>query len=49
MHWSFIPERRVKLNPGECDAFLMGVLRRNWKKLVEPLHKFDADIMREFY
>jgi len=27
----------------------MGVLRRNWKKLAEPLRKFDADIVREFY
>jgi len=28
-HWSFLPERRVELKPGECDPFLMGILRRN--------------------
>jgi len=45
----FIVERRVELNPSDYDVFLMGLLRRNWKKLVEPLQKFDADVMREFY
>jgi len=36
-HWSFLPERRVELKPGECDAFLMRILRTNWKKLAEPM------------
>jgi len=27
----------------------MGILRRNWKRLAEPLKKFDAEIVREFY
>jgi len=27
----------------------MGLLRRNWKKLAEPLRKFDVEIVREFY
>jgi len=48
-HWNFLSERRVELKLVECDAVLMGVLRRNWKKLAEPLRKFDADIVREFY
>jgi len=30
-------------------VFLMGLLRRNWKKLAEPLWRFDADVVREFY
>jgi len=47
--WGFIAERRVELKPGDCDPFLMGILRRNWKRLAEPLKKFDAEIVREFY
>ena len=47
--WKFLLERRVDLKPGDCDVFLMGVLRRNWKKLAELLWKFDADIVKEFY
>jgi len=39
----------VDLKPGDCDAFLMGVLRRNWKKLAEPMWKFDEEIVRDFY
>jgi len=27
----------------------MGILRRNWKKLAEPMRKFDEEIVREFY
>jgi len=27
----------------------MGILRRNWRRLAEPLKKFDAEIVREFY
>jgi len=27
----------------------MGILRRNWRKLAEPIKKFDAEIVREFY
>ena len=48
-HWSFLPERRVDLKPGECDPFLMGILRRNRKKLAEPMRKFDKEIVREIY
>jgi len=47
--WGFIAERRVDLKPGDCDPFLMGILRRNWRRLVEPLKKFDVEIVREFY
>jgi len=47
--WGFIAERRVELKPEDCDPFLMGILRRNWKRLAEPLKKFDAEIVREFY
>jgi len=47
--WGFIAERRVDLKPGDCDPFLMGILRRNWRRLAEPLKKFDAKIVREFY
>jgi len=45
----FIAKRRVHLKPGDCDPFLMGILRRNWRKLAEPMKKFDAEIVREFY
>jgi len=45
----FIAKRRVHLKPGVCDPFLMGILRRNWRKLAEPMKKFDAEIVREFY
>ena len=48
-HWGYILERKVDLRPGDCDPFLMGILRRNWRRLVEPLKKFDAEIVREFY
>jgi len=48
-HWSFLPERRVELKPGECDPFLIGILRRNWKKLAESMRKFDEEIVMEFY
>jgi len=47
--WRFLPERRVDLKPGDCDAFLMGVLRGNWKKLAEQMWKFDEEIVRKFY
>ena len=47
--WRFLPERRVDLKPGDCDAFLMVVLRRNWKKLSEPMWRFDEEVVREFY
>ena len=39
----------MDLKPGHCDAFLMGVLRRNWKKLAEPMWRFDEEVVREFY
>jgi len=48
-HWGFIPERKVDLRPGDCDPFLTGILKRNWRRLAEPLKKFDAEIVREFY
>jgi len=47
--WQFLPERRVDLKLGDCDAFLMGVLRRNWKKLAEPMWRFNEEVVREFY
>ena len=47
--WSFIPERRVKLNEGEYDEFLQGLMRRNWMTLASPLPKFDPEIVYEFY
>ena len=47
--WSFIAERRVELNLGDYDVFLMRLLRRNWKKLAEPLRKFNVEAVREFY
>jgi len=47
--WRFLSERRVDLKPGDCDSFLMGVLRRNWKKLAEPMWRFDEEVVREFY
>jgi len=37
------------LHLGEYDVFLMGLLRRNWKKLVEPSRKYDDDVVKEFY
>jgi len=27
----------------------MGVLRRNWKKLAEPMWRFYEEVVREFY
>jgi len=47
--WSFIPERRVELGPGEFNIFLMGVVRRNWRKLAEPMKKYDSELVYEFY
>jgi len=48
-HWGLIPERKVNLTPGDCDPFLMGILRRNWRRLVKLLKKFDVEIVRKFY
>jgi len=39
----------VDLKPGDCDAFLIGVLRQNWKKLAELMWRFDEEVVREFY
>jgi len=47
--WSFIPERRVELGAGEFNIFLMGVVRRNWRKLAEPMKKYDSKLVYEFY
>jgi len=44
-HWGLIPERRVDLRPGDCNPFLMGILRRNWRRLAELLKKFDVEIV----
>ena len=37
----------MDLKPGDCDAFLIGVLRRNWKKLAEPMWRFDEEVVRD--
>ena len=34
--WTFIPERPVKLQPGEYDQFLHELMRRNWMQLATP-------------
>ena len=47
--WSFIPEKRVELGAGEFNIFLMGVVRRNWRKLAEPMKKYDSELVYEFY
>ena len=39
----------MDLKPGDCDTFLIGVFRRNWKKLAEPMWRFDEEVVREFY
>jgi len=48
-HWSFIPERKVQLALREYDVFLMGLMRRNWRQLADPLFKYDAEVVYEFY
>ena len=34
--WTLIPERPVKLQPGEYDQFFHELMRRNWMQLATP-------------
>ncbi|KAJ1420329.1 hypothetical protein SESBI_14463 [Sesbania bispinosa] len=43
-NWSFIEERRVELNEGECEEFNDEITRRHWRALAKPLEKYDPDI-----
>lgn len=47
--WNLISERRVELNQGEYDAFLIGLEMRNWHTLMNPKKKFDSEVIYEFY
>jgi len=47
--WSFIKERRVQLAEGENLEFIAEITRRNWRQLVEPMPKYDPEVVLEFY
>jgi len=47
---SLIPERKVKLNPGEYDEFRLELERRNWHKVLADLpNEIDEVLVKEFY
>jgi len=47
---SLIPERKVKLNPGEYDEFRLELETRNWHKVLADLpNEIDEVLVKEFY
>ncbi|QCD78437.1 hypothetical protein DEO72_LG1g2070 [Vigna unguiculata] len=50
MSRSLIPERKVKLNPGEYDEFRLELERRNWHQVLGDLpNEIDETLVKEFY
>ncbi|QCD93941.1 hypothetical protein DEO72_LG5g2018 [Vigna unguiculata] len=50
MSRSLIPERKVKLNPGEYDEFRLKLERRNWHRVLGDLpNEIDETLVKEFY
>ena len=47
--WSFLKERRVQIREGEYTKFQAEVARRQWTQLIEPMAKYDPEIVMEFY
>jgi len=39
----------VELASGEFHVVLMGLIKRNWIKLAQPLAKYDPEIVYDFY
>jgi len=47
--WSFLKERRVQLSEGEYTKFQEEIARKHWTQLVEPMAKYDPEVVMEFY
>ena len=47
--WSFLKERQVQLREREYTEFQVEVSRRQWTQLIEPMAKYDPEIVMEFY
>ncbi|KAH1188245.1 hypothetical protein GmHk_U059782 [Glycine max] len=47
--WSFLKERRVQLAKDEYIEFKTEIARRHWTQLVEPMPKYDPEVVMEFY
>ena len=47
--WSFLKERRVQILDGESAEFHAKVSRRHWTQVIEPMAKYDPEVVMEFY
>jgi hypothetical protein len=47
--WEFTPERRVEIAEGDFDEFTSLLDNRKWWILATLPHKFDPDVVKEFY